>query len=202
MGYYIRVLSRQSQPVAGTLLQQALESEGLRARVVMDGEDDDAWEALGLAHPDGTYFAAIERSVVAPGSLAEGEIQEFIDEVPSYGPSNAAEWLVRYLPSVQAIYAIQILGPADQGDGWAAIDLIKAVLWNAGGGILQADNEGFSNEDGYHILWQFSDDVEGPWHMAVLNEDGSWTRFKMDLGRKAHRSSFLEGRVPSGVTVL
>ena len=54
----------------------------------------------------------------------------------------------------------------------------------------------------YHILWQFSDDVEGLWRMALLNDDGSWTRFEMELGNAAHRRSFLEGRVPRGVTAL
>ncbi len=63
--------------------------------------------------------------------------------------------------------------------------------------ILQADSEGFSNEGGYHILWQFNDSVEGPWWMGVLR-DGKWTHFEMDLGNQKQRESFLLGLIPEG----
>lgn len=201
MGYYIRVLSKQRQPVPLAAIRQALEADALRAKL-MEDEDGAEWEAIALAHPDGSEFAAIERNAVVPNSLGAEELQEFIDEAPSYKPKNAADWLVAYLPCIQTIYSFQILGAADRGDGWAAIHAVQGALWNAGGGILQADAEGFSNENGYHILWQFSDGAKGPWQMAVLNEDRSWTAFEMDLGRKDHRSEFLQGRVPSGVTFL
>jgi hypothetical protein len=46
-------------------------------------------------------------------------------------------------------------------------------LWERGDAIIQADGEGFTNEDGYHIVWQFSDSVSGPWNMGVL-QDGVW----------------------------
>jgi hypothetical protein len=61
----------------------------------------------------------------------------------------------------------------DTERGWDAIHLVQSLLWSAADGILQADGEGFSNLDGYHILWQFSDSVKGPWNMAVLNDDGT-----------------------------
>jgi len=55
--------------------------------------------------------------------------------------------------------------------------------------------EGFTNEDGYQIVWQFSDSVSGPWNMGVL-QDGIWHHFEMDLGDPDHRVAFLKGRVP------
>jgi hypothetical protein len=68
------------------------------------------------------------------------------------------------------------------------------------GGIIQADHEGFTEERGFQILWQFSDSVTGPWWMAVLR-DGKWIRFQMDLGNRKHRKAFLAGKVPDGVTM-
>jgi hypothetical protein len=53
-------------------------------------------------------------------------------------------------------------------------------LWNKSGGILQADTEGFSHEDGYHILWQFERDHDSAWAMAVLNEHGDWEAFEIE----------------------
>ena len=82
--------------------------------------------------------------------------------------------------------------------GWEILGSAKEAVLSSVGGVVQADNEGFSNEEGYHILWQFSDDVSGEWWMAVLN-DGQWQKFKMDLGNPAHRAAFTAGEIPMGV---
>jgi RNA polymerase sigma factor (sigma-70 family) len=58
-------------------------------------------------------------------------------------------------------------------------------------------DQGFSNEDGYHILWQFSDSVDGEWWMGVL-QDGRWQHFQMDLGNRKQRESFFQGQIPDG----
>jgi hypothetical protein len=74
---------------------------------------------------------------------------------------------------------------------------LKSKIWTETQGILQADGEGSSNEDGYQILWQFRDAVSGPWYMAVLDASGKWVNFKMDLGDKGQRHEFLDGKVPT-----
>ena len=84
----------------------------------------------------------------------------------------------------------------DIGRGWDAVHAVRGKLWNSLGGIFQADAEGFSNRDGYHILWQFADTVVGHWNMAVLEKDGTWTPFEMDLGNPRHREAFMAGQVP------
>lgn len=83
-----------------------------------------------------------------------------------------------------------------EDENFQIVGNIKSTIWSKVGGILQADNEGFSNEDGYHILWQFSDDVSGEWNMAVKNFFGKWTNFTMDLGDLKQREEFWAGNVP------
>jgi hypothetical protein len=79
--------------------------------------------------------------------------------------------------------------------GSSALHALRSRLWERGDAILQADSEGFTNEEGYHIVWQFSDSVSGPWNMGVL-QDGVWRHFTMDLGDPDHRAAFFEGSVP------
>jgi hypothetical protein len=98
-------------------------------------------------------------------------LEEFISEVDDYQPASAAQWLKEYLPRVRVIYALQLLSGTDVDDGWDSVHTIQGAIWNKSGGILQADLEGFSNEDGHHILWQFSEHVTGPWNMAVLQKE-------------------------------
>jgi hypothetical protein len=164
---------------------------------LVDGEPAD-WTSLVLAHAKGPEIAAIERSPVTEGSLGSEELAEYMDEVQRCKPESAAIWLATFLKEVRVIYAFQHLSGTERGQGDEALCLVSEAVWARGDAILQADGEGFSNADGYHILWQFSDRVNGNWWMAVLQK-GRWVSFEMDLGNQDHREAFLEGRVPQGV---
>jgi hypothetical protein len=195
MPYYIRILS----PDAGTVAPQALKAavEGLGCSLSGDS-DANEWHELEVQNTSGEPLFVLERNLVFEGSLAQDEIAEFEADVAGCLPKSGAEWLRAYLPSVRTIYAFQLLDTLDRDNGWTVLHETKTALWNAVGGIFQADGEGFSNEEGYHILWQFSDQVEGDWWVAVLR-DGAWQKFKIDLGNLSHREAFTRGQVAVGV---
>jgi hypothetical protein len=204
MGYYIRVFSPSAECLPVPMLQNRLGDSGIAALIsVVEGSGQE-WDELELSHAGGEdgLIAIIERSPVEPGSLGEEEVGEFLNELEDPRPVSAAEWLREYLPSVRTIYAFQIMhSGVELGQGWDAVHALQGEIWDSLGGIFQADGEGFSNEDGYHILWQFSDDVSGPWNMAV-REGNNWVAFEMDLGNRQHREAFKAGRVPDGVNRL
>ena len=163
--------------------------------------DGDTCEQLTLSHKSGQEIAIVEKNPVVEGQLGADELQEFIGEVSHCKPEAAVAWLQHYLPSVKVIYAFQLLDGTDVNDGWTPLHRLHGTVWKHAGGILQADGEGFSDEDGYTILWQFSDRATGEWNMGVLNE-GRWVHFEMDLGNAQHREAFLSGQVPDGAKVL
>ncbi len=195
MGYYIRVLTSKSDPASPTLLEKAAQAHG--ASVTGDVSAAE-WDQLVVTNSAHHEVCAIERNVILAGSLGEEELAEFQAEVAACFPASAAKWLESYLKSVRTIYAFQVLSGTYADRGWEILGSVKEALLGAVGGIVQADGEGFSNEEGYHILWQFSDDVSGEWWMAVL-KDGRWEKFKMDLDDRAHRAAFMAGEIPSGV---
>jgi hypothetical protein len=199
MGYYMRVFSKGTEPARLSSIRERLAGNGSAAKVLTD-DPEDQWEAAVLAHSDGREFAAVERNLVTPGALGANELAEMIEQVSRCEPACAAAWINAYLSSVKTIYAFQVLSAADHGDGWAAIHAAMVACRAVAGGIQQADGEGFSNEEGFHILWQFSDKVSGSWWMAVLDEKGAWVTYQIDLGNKLHRKAFKEGRVPDGVS--
>jgi hypothetical protein len=201
MGYYIRVLATDEMPIVEQELRNCLPRTP-RCELDREGKGDSGWSQLVLRHSGGTAIAAIERNPVSPGELGEEEVAEFIEEARIAKPRSAARWLEQFLPRVKVIYAFQILSGTGVGDGWAAVHALQSYIWNKRGGILQADGEGFSNEDGYTIVWQFADDVDGMWKMAVLNEVGQWVSFEMDLANPEQRADFLEGILPQGVKIL
>ena len=125
-----------------------------------------------------------------------------MEEIAECKPVSAAKWLADYLPKVKTIYAFQWLSGTDVKDGRAIIGSLMIGLHKTVGGVIQADGEGFSDdEQGDSILWQFSDGVNGPWRMAIL-QDGRWVRFEMQLGNRKHREAFLRGEIPAGVKIL
>jgi hypothetical protein len=198
MGYYIRILGRNLTTPPLKDLQQAAEP------AVLEGDEgaEDEWEALILKHRAGEPIAFIERNPVIPGELGAEELQEFIADVSQCQPASAAAWLNQYLPSVKVIYSFQLLHGTEVDNGFKLMHGVYTALWRHAGGILQADMEGFSNENGYTILWQFSDDVSGAWKVGVLGSDGHWVNFEMDLANRRHREAFWRGEVPVGAKLI
>ncbi len=198
MGYYVRVLSTSADCVPLSALQATLANHKLRATLSADEGETDDWAQLILSHADGPEIASIERNLVENGSLASDELEEFAEEVAGGKPASAAKWLLDYLPRVRCIYAFQVLSGTEHKNGWEILGAVKNRIWSSAPSILQSDNEGFSNEDGYHILWQFNDAVDGNWWMGVLR-DGLWQHFQMDLGNRKQRESFFKGQIPDGI---
>jgi hypothetical protein len=201
MGYYIRVLGKTNPPIRVNALNDVLKSDNLKALAEVAVGTNEDWTQV-IVRDSGTDLFMIEKNVVIDGELGKDEIDEFTEEVTDYKPASAVQWLIDYFSRVKVIYAFQILNAVDDEESWGIVSAIKSKIWSETHGILQADNEGFSNEDGYHILWQFSDRVTGPWHMAVLNSAGGWINFKMDLGSKQQRQEFFEGKVHEGAELV
>jgi hypothetical protein len=197
VAYYIRVLSPSDSIVPVATIHGALDTPEFDAAISVAGPPE-CWEKLLISRRSGAEIALIDRSPFEDGSIGSEEISEFLDEIKECKPQSAAVWLAEYLPKVRTIYAIQILAGTYEHDGWEVVGAVKEALLGHAGGIIQADGEGFSNEDGYHILWQFSETVSGAWYMAVRRGD-EWVQFEMDLGNPDHRASFIRGEIPSGV---
>jgi hypothetical protein len=198
MGYYVRVLSTSADYVQLSALQAALEENKLQATLSSDEGGSEDWTQLILSHSDGQEIASIERNLVETGSLGCDELAEFAAEVADCKPVNAAKWLLNYFHRIRCIYTFQVLSGADHKNGWDIVGTVKNCIWSFAPSILQADNEGFSNEEGYHILWQFSDSADGNWWMGVLS-GSQWSYFQMNLGNRKHRESFFQGKIPDGV---
>lgn len=201
MAYFVRVLSLSAEVPVVSALAKSIGRGRLR---VLEGDPED-WVRLELAHANKVPIAIIERNAVADGDLAVEELAEFDEELAEALPRSGAAWVRAFLPRVQTLYAIEVLDGAFADDGWWKIDAVRTALWKLGGGILQSDAEGFSNEAGHYIVWQFHDPESTPWEVALLQPGPNgeqWVAFVIDLANPGHRSAFLRGEIPAGVTRL
>lgn len=200
MSYRMRVYALSDDSIPVSQLQARLQDEGIEATFEVDPGDENCWTAIILTHKDNAEpIASIDRELVLPDSLADQEIEELFFDRDPIKPPSARRYLEGFLQRVKAAYIFQILNGADRADGWEAIHTVQGQLIEELGGVLHADLEGFSNEDGYHITWEFVGSVTGEWTMAVLDPNDRWIAFRMNLGNKKHRKAFCEGRVPPGL---
>jgi hypothetical protein len=199
MGYYTRVLSKQEEFPALDELAQFLRADHPDYKLTMEEGTEEEWDSLLLSGNDGVEVALIERNPVTDGSIGQDEIVEFLEDTRDCKPESGVEWLADFLTEVKTVYAFQHLQGSETVEGSNVLNVLRSAIWERGDAIIQADGEGFTNEEGYHIVWQFSDSVSGPWNMGVY-KDGLWHHFKMDLGDPDHRAAFLEGNVPDDLT--
>jgi len=201
MPYYTRVLTKQQDFPSVEELAQFIHAEHPDYKLTLEEGAEEDWESLLLSGNDEVEVAVLERNPIFDGSLGQDEIADFILDLEDCKPESGVQWLSEFLAEAKTIYAIQHLQGAETVDGSNALHALRSHLWERGDAILQADNEGFTNEDGFHIVWQFSDSISGPWNMGVL-QDGTWQHFKMDLGDPEHREAFLAGEIPEDLTVI
>jgi hypothetical protein len=150
----------------------------------------------------GADISLIERDPVIAGELGADELQEYLEELQGEKPESAVKWLSEDLPKVKVIFALQFLEGARQGDGSDGIHALQQKIWGDLGGILQADGEGFSNESGHQITWQFDGTPKGPWGFASLSKAGRWLAFEMILEDEEQKDAFLEGKIPPRARIL
>jgi hypothetical protein len=197
--YYTRVLSKDEEFPAFEDLAEFVRAGHPDFKLVVEDGEEEEWETLLLVGNDEVEVAVLERNPVYDGSTGQDEIADFLEDLRDCKPESGVEWLTEYLGEVKTVYAFQHLQGAELVDGGNALHALRSHLWERGDAIIQADNEGFTNEEGFHIVWQFSDSVSGPWNMGVF-QDGNWHHFKMDLGDPDHREAFLAGEVPEDIT--
>jgi len=197
MGYYTRVFTTAESCIALSILTSALVENGSDA-TIESVDDAENWEHLTLKDAGGCEIALIERNIVEGESLGRAELQEFEDELEYVYPKSSCAWLKQFFQRVQCIYTFQHLKGSHGESGFAALQTVRSAIWANSPAIIQADGEGFTNEDGYHITWEFSDSVTGEWWMGLLCKD-KWVHFQMDLGNAEHRTAFKNSIVPKGV---
>jgi hypothetical protein len=198
MGYYIRVLGTSNPHVHLNELVDGLTSECLIAKFELDPrESQETWTVLNVLNEKGDELIRISRNSIGDDDgLMNEELEEFREEILGCKPDSAVKWLDNYFDKIKVIYAFQLLSAASKEENIPIVNCLKLIIWKKVGGILQADDEGFSNEKGSHILWQFSDNATGEWIMAVKNFLGKWKNFAMDLGDPHQREEFWAGQVP------
>ncbi len=201
MSYSTRVISKDADFPEFDELALWIRDGHPDYRLTIEENAEDGWQTLLLVSDDDVEVALLERNPVYDGSPGQDEIADLLLDLEGCKPESGVDWLTGFLESARTLYTFHHLQGADMVDGGNALHALRNHLWERGDSIIQADLEGFTNEDGFHIVWQFADTVSGPWNMGIL-QDGTWYHFRMDLGDPEHRAAFFRGEVPEDLTAI
>lgn len=203
MAYFTRIFGVQDPNIAVAQLVEALQQKGLKAQFGIDpSEEFDSWTILEVGNAAGVLLAQIERNPVVEGEFGKEELDEFMTELDGDLPKSAAKWLKESLKNTKVIYAFQLMAAANDDNGFDILAAIRQSIHASTGGVLQADGEGFFNENGDLIIWHFGEKVAGKLACAVLDGADIWVRFEMELGDPVQRKQFCNGQVPWQATRL
>jgi hypothetical protein len=196
MTYDVRLVSLSNHSVSIAQLQSLVDD--CRLEVVED--DGCNWSQVLVTSLAGDEICMLGRA--GKRGMAR-EIDWLLDDLRDRQPRSSAIWAANYLRSARALYGCSYLSfGLSSAHASVPSSLMWAIQTIVGGGILHAEGQGFSNEDGYQITWEFSDKVAGHRQMAVLGSSGRWHTFEMDLADARHRDTFRMGECPFGVEML
>ncbi len=197
MGYLIRILGKEDPDLHINELVDALKGEGLSAELHFDLEEKpENWTIIDVFDTEARHIAQVQRNAVTKKSEASAEISILKKNIQKCKPTSAIKWIEDFFSKTKVMYLVFLLEDALEDNNPEIINCIKATLRDRTKGIIQADDEGFSNEEGFFILWQFNEDIVGELDCAVLDADGNWETFTMDLADAIQRVEFKSGQVP------
>lgn len=167
--------------------------------VVLDG-DEHHWSQLLVLSKQSHEICVIDRIVRRDKSRQIARLEHELDDCR---PRSAARWANSYMHATEHLYGCRHLS---FGHTKAFEAVPSSVMWAlqtmAGNGIIHADGQGFSNEDGFQITWEWAGGVKGVRQMAVLGPGDHWLSFELDLMDDAQLSAFRAGERPRGVELL
>ena len=166
------------------------------AEIKLASGTDQLWKKIEIYSSGDALLSTLERDTVEPGSVGETTLKELATKIQDKYPVNARQWLKNYFATVKVIYTFNIFPDRMTKKTWPILGGVQNFLKQSLTGIIQADNEGFYNEDGEYILWQMYDGATGSIQGANLNEKGEWVPFSLKLDDEKAVDLFKQGIVP------
>jgi hypothetical protein len=191
MSYYVRLLVKLDKVIPFS----EIKNQGKWIKLV-SGKDM-LWDRIEIREPEDSLVCILERHYLAPGRIAETPIPALKESLRGSFPLNAGEWIRDYFSDVKTIYTFQVFPESITGKGWQVLGRIQSLLHDWLVGIIQADREGYYNENGDFILWQMYEGASGAIQAATLDEKGRWISYRLSLNHPQAVARFKEGLPPA-----
>lgn len=165
----------------------------------IETDDEENWSQLALYTEDGEAVLEVDRLNRGEPTFSDhlGDIvRRLLDEKEPVKPHSSVKWLCNYLSKVETVYVLRPQAALYNEQGWEIFNEFWTNLKDSRG-IVHCDGEGFTNEEGAQITWEFPGGASGDWKMALYDGDrNTWVEFTIDLANQEQRLLFLDGTLP------
>lgn len=190
MSYKVRSLTTSDRVIPFGVIQRLTE------RTKLVSGSDQLWGKIEIYGAGDNLLSTLERDTIEPGNGGESTIKELRNLIHDSYPVNTREWLNKYFDSVRTIYTFNLIPDWMTKDEWPVLGGFQNFLKDSLGGIIQAEHEGYYNEDGDYILWQMYEGASGIIRAASLNEKGEWVSYSLKINSEKAVNLFKHGISP------
>lgn len=192
--------SAKKSAISTDLIAQWFQDALIDGEIETDEDETGLWTQIALYTEDGDPVVEIDK--FARGDAAFDDyiadvVRRLLDDKEPVKPHSAVKWLCNFMTKVQTVYVLRPQQSLYDEPGWEIFNEFWTNLKDLEPGIVHCQGEGFTNEQGAQITWEFPAGASGDWKMALFDSrKNSWIEFSMDLANQEQRSLFLAGTLP------
>ncbi|MBU6452224.1 MAG: hypothetical protein KGS72_10625 [Cyanobacteria bacterium REEB67] len=192
-----------------------------------EGEDNfpGCWSTLTLFLDDGEPVIEIEKYGFEEENFTaaiQDTVRLLLDDKKPVKPASAVKWLCQFMSKVKVLYEFRPMPAVKTEAGWELFNEVWTNMRDILRGIVHLEDEGFTNEQGAQITWEYpdADDVdasagsdaalhgtiaqaagdamtEEKLKVAVLDQNGQdWIEYMINLANQEQRLLFMAGKAP------
>jgi hypothetical protein len=197
----MRFFGLQDKPISVDTIAGWLQTAMIDGELESEEEDyPGSWSTLTLFLDSGEPVVEIEKFSLEEETLVDAiqdTVRQLLDDKNPVRPASAVKWLCQFMTRVKVVYEFRPMQAIKTDEGWEIFNEVWTNLREALQGIVHLDDEGFTNEDGVQITWEYPGEETGDLKVAVLNDRGEeWIEYTMNLANQEHKALFLAGKAP------
>jgi len=199
MGYMLRLFSKKDIKLVKENFFYFFQHESLKDFTIEEEKHNS--HKLFAVRKNGVEHILIMELLPAKIRQDRHKLSRILSSLDDKRPVNAVKWVKKYLKKVKIVYAFIPVMDYEKDYNWTIFSELFIEVKAALGGIVQIKDEGFTNESGDIVVWEYPDSATGIQTMAVRKFPGIWKRFDMNLASIDQRKKFLSGKVPYKVSI-
>ena len=210
----MRFYGLKDEPISVDQIAGWLQTAFIDGEIESDEEDyPGSWPSLTLFLDNGEPVVEIEKYRVADQAFQDAiqdTVRALLDDKAPVKPASAVKWLCQFMTRVKVLYEFRPMQAVKTEEGWQIFNEVWTNLHKQLPGIVHLEDEGFTNEDGAQITWEYPDEGgehadaaltasenTGELKVAVLNPAGQeWIEYTLSLANQEQRLQFMAGKAP------
>jgi len=201
MNYQTRLFCQTQKLLTSDILRSGLRSEALAQNLLFETEKTDTHNQIIVKKNKLELIIIIE---LLPEKKEEDRIKlkSIIQYAEKKLPKKNMKWVKKYISKTKIFYEFLPLSTFESDEDWEILSIIQTEAWANSRGIFQYSDEGFTNESGDLVLWDYPFSITGKRIAAVKDFTRRWKTFEMDLESINQRKDFFEGKVPKNSKLI